>query len=681
MTGRQTPRSPWPIAVALIVTLAAPITAAPAKVTVQADRKDAQVGQPVLVTVRVRGAEEAPTIKPPTVEGARLVPMGEPAVVPTLAADLESKGVFGPGGGSHLVNALRGVGKMPDLGALNPDFSKMIGDPNLLKGQQQAAQGIAGLNTNDYVFTYQLTPERAGQLSLAGFTVSSKGQTTTTPPLGINVTEAKSQPWVRLALSLSNPTPLVGEEVQLHVDLLIQRGQVSYAGKAYPYLPVSKMALNLPPLDGARQFELAKPLEQVVRENAIEPGKHGFRVNNLPGEVKLEHEPADAKAADLDPARYRRRLSIPLRVREGGEATIAAAHAAGEVYVPHAGNKGQWEQFVVASEPLTFTILDLRRRADRPPDFTGAVGSLRVTAQASQTRMPAGTPFTLTLRLEGNGSVASAGAPDLASRPEFTKSFRVRAEEARNGGSNLREFTYTLRPLSEAVTEVPAISVSYLDPKTNRFGKAQSQLIPLEVTAAQNATPDAPPAPAAAAPAAAPAPPPAEEDEPATSSLTDSLLPWAEGAMAVGLAACAAVWAVRRFRRGHTSPAHPAPAVPAVLATPRPPAVPAPLPVARVRRDPPAPAPTFAGVRQTLQDFLRRRFHLSPGEVTPHDAAECLRRGGVPEGLARSFGALLETCDTAEFAPGVVSTSPSDLAAYARQLMNQIMAAIPAVVV
>src|SRR5262249_58156358 len=141
------------------------------------------------------------------------------------------------------------------------------------------------------------------------------------------------------------------------------------------------------------------------------------------------------------------------------------------------------------------------------------------------------------------------------------------------------------------------------------------------------------------------------------------------------------VWVVRRSRRGRMSPAHPAPAVPVAVAAPRPVAVPAPRPVARVRRDPPAPAPTFAGVRQTLQDFLRRRFHLPPGEVTPHDAAECLRHGGVPEGLARSFGALLETCDTAEFAPGVVSTSPSDLAAYARQLMNQIMAAIPAVVV
>src|SRR5262249_34832476 len=161
-------------------------------------------------------------------------------------------------------------------------------------------------------------------------------------------------------------------------------------------------------------------------------------------------------------------------------------------------------------------------------------------------------------------------------------------------------FTYTLRPLSEAVTEVPAISVSYLDPKTNKFGKAQSRPIPLEVTAAQNATPDAPAAPAAAAPAAAPTPPPAEEDEPATGSLLDSPWPWVEGAMAVGLAACAAIWVVRRFRRGRMSPAHPAPAVPVAVAAPRPVAVPAPRPVARVRRDPPAPAPTFAGVRQTL---------------------------------------------------------------------------------
>jgi hypothetical protein len=653
-----TPRSAWLItAAATILVLAWPAAAAAPKVVVDADRKDVQVGQPVRVAVRVRGTDEAPTIKPPTVNGGQLVQVGSPQVIPTLAADLEASGAIHAGRGSQIVNLLRDMGKMPDLSKLDPEVAKAIGDPKALLEQHQAALGAAGLNANDYIYTYQATAERPGTLNLGGFAVSTHGQTTTTAPLNINVSEAKSQPWVRLALSLSNSTPIVGEEVQLYVDLLVQRGQVSYAGKTYAYLPVSKMAISLPPLDGSPHFELTRPLDQLLAADAIEPGKHGFRVNSYPGEVKLEHEPADAKAADLDPARYRRRLAIPLRIREGGETKLAVAHASGEVYVPQTGNKGRWEPFVVTSEPLTFNALDLRRRADRPPDFTGAVGTLRVTAQASQTRMSAGTPFTLTLRLEGNGSVASAGAPDLASRPAFTSRFRVRAEEARNVSESAREFSYTLRPLSEAVSEVPGVTVGYFDPKTNKFAAAQSDPIPLEVTEAQNATPPAPPAPAAGPPSPAAAPP---DDAPASGWQFDSLLPWAEGAMLLGVVACAGVWGVRRFRRPRTSPAPRA-----VVALPA---------IAQ-------PAPTFAEVRRTLQDFLRRHFRLPPGEVTPHDAAECLLRDSVPAGLARSFAALLETCEAAEFAPGVAKASPADLATYAQQLMDQVFASLPEVLV
>jgi BatD DUF11 like domain len=664
MTSRQPPRSPWPIAVVLLAALAAPATAAPPKISVQSDRKDAQIGQPVRVTVRVRGATTTPTVKPPTIAGAQFAQVGEPTSVPTLVADMEGSGVFHPGGSQHAANILRALGQMPNPAALDPDVAKMI------QGQQQALQGIAGLNTNDYLFTYQVTPERTGLLVVPAFTVTTDGQATLTAPLSVNVTEAKPQPWVQMRLSLSDPTPSVGEEVQLYVDLLIQRGQVNYGGKTYAYLPVSKMALTLPPLDGARQIEPARPLDQLVQENAIEPGKHGFRVNNFPIEVKLEHEPDDGQGAGLDPARYRRRLSIPVRVREGGQVTLAAAHAAGEVFVPTAGNKGQWEPFVVTSEPISFAILDLRRRADRPPDFSGAVGEVRVSAEASQTQMPAGTPFTLSVRLQGNGSVASIGAPDLAGRPEFSDGFRVRLEESRTLPGNVREFNYALRPLSEIVKEVPPVSVSYFDPKSNKFGSAHSEPIPLRVTAAANATPDAPPA--------APEPPaPVRDEEPAPGFRLDSLLPWAEGAMAVAALACVVAWGVRRLRgpRPAVAPVEPSRPAPPV-ALPQPiarPATPAP-------RHQPVPPPTFAEVRQALQDFLRRHFRLPPGEVTSRDAGESLRRGGAPEGLARSFAALLDTCETAEFAPGVVNTSPSDLSAYARRLMDQVVASIPEVV-
>jgi hypothetical protein len=646
MTGSP-PRLAWSL---VAVLLAAPLVAAPVKVTAQADRKDAQVGQPVLVTVRVRGCADAPTVKPPTVAGARLAQVGEPTSMSSLTADLEAAKVFHAGKAPDVANLLRG---------LDPEAAKLL----------QAQPGMGGLDGKDFIFTYQLTPERPGALVVPAFTVAGNGLTTATPPLSVNVTEAKPQPWVQMKLSLSDPTPHAGEEVQLYVDLLIRRAQVNYAGKTYDYMPVSKVVLTLPPLDGSRGFEPAKSLEEVVREDAIEPGKRGFRVNNFPTEIKLEHEPA----AGLDPARYRRRLSIPLRVREGGEVKLAAAHAAGEVFVPSGGGKGEWEPFVVASEPLTFAVLDLRRRADRPADFSGAVGEVRVTAEASRTEMPAGTPFTLTVRLQGNGSVASALAPDLAARAEFTGGFRVRPEESRSPSPNVREFTYTLRPLSDAVKEVPSIPVSYFDPKSNKFGTARSDPIALRVAAAANAANAAPPAPAGQ-----PAPPAAADDEPATGFRMDSFLPWAEGAMAVAVALCLAAWAVRRFRK-------PRPIAEPVAA--RPPLAHPPLPRPVARPATPLPprqslsSPTFADVRRSLQDFLRRHFRLPPGEVTPGDAEACLCRSGVSGGLARSFAALLDTCGTAEFAPGVVNTSPPELAAYARQLMSQILAGIPEAVV
>ncbi len=640
---------------------ALPASAGAPQVTVQADRTSAQFGQPILVTVRVRGAADTPEVRPPQIEGAALVPLGPPRVVPTFAADLEAKGIIHAGTGGRFAGALKGLGDPAALGGLDPDLMKMLGAPDLLKA-------APGRDTNDYTFVYRVDPQKPGQYVVPAFTVASGGQTATTKPIALDVTPAKPQPWVRMALSLSNPTPTVGEEVQLYVDLLVQRTQVSFNNKTYPHLPVKEMSLTIPGLDGVAQFELVKSLETVVQEGAVEPGHRGFRVNGLPGEVKLEHEPADRNVPGLDPARYRRRLTIPLRMREGGQVTIPPARVAGDVYVPSSARAGKWEPFVAAGAPLTFAVVDLRGRADRPADFGGLIGPVRVTAQASQTRLAVGTPFTLKVRLEGSGSLAQATAPDLAARPDFAKSFRVRHEDERLAGA-AREFTYTLRPLSADVKEVPPVQVSYYDPKSSQFAAARSPAIPLEVTTAANVTPDAPPDVPVPAPAPTPAPPaqasaPAPEEEapelPVAEAGSDRLLAWAEVGLAAVCAVIATVWGVRAWKRRRLTRASRR----RYQAT-----------MAEATRGLQSSAPTIEGVRQTMQDFLRRRFRLPPGEVTPRDAADCLRGAGVEEGLARACADLLETCATAEFAPGVVALSPTDLAAYARKLIDRLASA------
>jgi hypothetical protein len=648
----MTPRHPLILGLLLVASASTVCAGPPLHATAQADYPNAQVGQPINVTVKVHGASTTPEVKAPTVNGIVLQSVGPPTAMSAMFADLESKGILHPGGANRFGDAFKSIKQATSpeaLKAVDPEAAKLLSDPALTRG-------IPDVDAQEYTLTYTVQADKPGQYVIPAFVVNSGGQTTTTNSIPLNLTETKPQPWVQVSLSLSNSTPLVGEEVQLYYDLLIERRNVSVSGKTYPYLPVGKMSLTLPALDGSTQFEMAKPLDQFIQDNAIEAGKRGFRVNGHATEVKLDNEP-EGQIPGID-NRYRRRLIVPLRIRAGGTATIAPAKAAGEVYVP-AGGKAKWEPFVAVSQPLTFTALDLRGRADRPGDFSGIVGRPKVSAQASQTRMAAGTPFTLTLRIEGNSSTQAA-APDLAAQPAVAKGFRFRHENDRTAGDNAREFIYTLRPLNEDVKEVPPITVSYYDPRANVFATASSAAIPLTVTPSVNVTPDHPqinstPEPTSPEPNS---PTPGKEPAAPAPSTTDRLLAGAEIALGLATAVCLAVVGMRYVRRRRAVRKQQSQLRQAV---------------AEVHVGLGTQTATVAEVRRVVQDFLRRTFDMPPGEVTPADAEHCLRQAGVPEGLVRSCAALLETCAAAEFAPGVAAT-PADLNAYARRLLEQIAA-------
>src|SRR6185312_7713147 len=98
----------------------------------------------------------------------------------------------------------------------------------------------------------------------------------------------------------------------------------------------------------------------------------------------------------------------------------------------------------------------------------GTVGPCRLIASASQTEMPAGTPFVLTLREEGS-NLARATAPDLEAIPAFRDHFVIHAETDVLHSERVHEFTWTVRPRSEAVTEIPAVSLSWFNPDTGKF--------------------------------------------------------------------------------------------------------------------------------------------------------------------------------------------------------------------
>jgi hypothetical protein len=79
---------------------------------------------------------------------------------------------------------------------------------------------------------------------------------------------------------------------------------------------------------------------------------------------------------------------------------------------------------------------------------------------------------------------------------------------------------------------------------------------------------------------------------------------------------------------------------------------------------------TPEAIAEALTAFIRSRYALPPGEVTPAEAATSLEAAGVSAKLAARFAGVLEACSTARFVPGGVAVLEKDLAAQVAQAQD-----------
>jgi hypothetical protein len=228
------------------------------------------------------------------------------------------------------------------------------------------------------------------------------------------------------------------------------------------------------------------------------------------------------------------------------------------------------------------------------------------------------------------------------------------ARDALGGGSPSEHvFTCHVQPLRSGVLTLPGFAAS--------AGGQTAISPPLTLTVLEPPVPN--PAPARLLPSN----PRPQADEPVrrcadaesgpdTARARHPSAAWIGVSLTGVLAGVVAGWSLQRRRRFASSPQ---PSARAELAEA----------LDRLR----GPARSAAPIREVVQDFLRRRFQLPPGEITPHEAVEHLRKAGVGEGSIRGCAELLESCTAVEFAPGLRSPGVAELAAEAERVLRRIM--------
>lgn len=145
--------------------------------------------------------------------------------------------------------------------------------------------------------------------------------------------------------------------------------------------------------------------------------------------------------------------------------SLVLLYQTGEVRRDFFGNRPVQDQIRLTTEPADWNILDLPR-ANRPPSFSGAVGTFEVESRLSARDVKAGDPLTFTLEVRGEGNFERMQAPPVP-EVEGWRIYppRARMEEGDVPYRGVKTFEYIFTPIHETVSEVPPVAFSWFDPQ------------------------------------------------------------------------------------------------------------------------------------------------------------------------------------------------------------------------
>lgn len=134
--------------------------------------------------------------------------------------------------------------------------------------------------------------------------------------------------------------------------------------------------------------------------------------------------------------------------------------------------------------PLEINVLPLPQQ-DRPPHFSGAVGSFSFTADIKPDELQTGDPVTITMTIHGNGNIDAVSTPKINLGADF-KSYdpKLLSSEINNTQTAGRKvFEQVVIPKSAAISDIPAIHFSYFNPSKKKYHTITKGPFPLTIRA------------------------------------------------------------------------------------------------------------------------------------------------------------------------------------------------------
>lgn len=351
-------------------------------------------------------------------------------------------------------------------------------------------------STQSVALQYSVTAQREGTFEIPPLTVSVDGNMVTTSPLGFIATRSEVGDLMYVEIQGKQDQVFVGEPLELVLKVWVQvfedqpNDYSTPEGAAWDYFA---SATSWGPFK-ERLVELAAQGKRPGGTLVVRANDEGDSKKYWLYEFEATIYPNKPGAIDASDVRIVLDYPVEMKLQRrrsrlddffggafpdpfGGKMDPAFESRSGSRLVPSKSRP------IVATASVDETKVIPLPVEGRPASFQGAVGRYEIVTKTDLRKVNAGDPITLQIGISGEGPLSSIQAPPLE---QLSESFRLDGQPLagfiRDG---IKYFTTTIRPIDETVTEIPAIEMSYFDPKKETFEIMKAAPIEIEVKPAE----------------------------------------------------------------------------------------------------------------------------------------------------------------------------------------------------
>lgn len=322
---------------------------------------------------------------------------------------------------------------------------------------------------------YQVTPRRAGTFTIPALEVEADGKRFRTQPVTLRVEKE----------SAGGGSSSGGSVERLAFAQFVVPKETLYVGEAMPvelrlYIDAGARAqIEAMPIIGGEGFtktKLTEPRQERARKDGREYDVYVFRTAITPSRAgKVTFGPSEITfQAQLRPQQRRRDRPRSLLEEMLGSDPF-------DSFDPFSAPT-RVQRVTAKADAVTLDVKPLPS-ADRPKNFSGAVGQFKLSAEGSPHRIKIGDVLTMKLAVSGRGGFDRVNAPEIVESSGWrlypaTGQFKGEDEL---GISGIKTFEVPVIPEVKK-SEMPRYEFSYFDSTTDKYVTVTAGGGPLEVS-------------------------------------------------------------------------------------------------------------------------------------------------------------------------------------------------------